>query len=516
VQSAPINIKGQQRGTVEVRYATEHRAEAEGPFLAEERELINAIGLRIGRWVEYRETQFEKDRQSSLLTHVIANAPVIIFSLDTHGVFTLAEGHGLEAMGLVAGESVGQSIVDLYGEQSNIVATVARVLDGETVVANFQKKGRSFTTVYRPSLDGAGKIVGVDAVALDITDLSEARRERDLVSEALQAAMDGVVIADPDGTIEWVNRAFTTLTGFPAEEAIGKNPRDLFKSGRHQEAFYSNLWQTITAGKVWQGRIINKRKDGTTYVEDESITPVLSPAKKIQHYIAIKRDVTELHEKEEAVREVNGRYNAIANGVADGIITANEDGAIVSVNPAVSTMSGYSADELIGRSLTTIIPARYRARHSEAFAAAASTGENRLEGKVVSFEGLRKDGSEFALELTVSMIKHGRSPIFAGILRDVSEQRLAQEALGARGREIEGLNRLFQAQLAERSSLIDSVLASCSTLASVANEVDNLAARAHSDEISSLSVRLSEIVRRMDDLMSSAHERDRAERGQWM
>ena len=90
---------------------------------------------------------------------------------------------------------------------------------------------------------------------------------------ALEAVANGVVITDPTGTMVWVNPAFTRMTGYAFDEAVGQNPR-LLRSGTHDPAFYRGLWQTILSGHVWAGEMTNRRKDGSTYVEEQTITPV--------------------------------------------------------------------------------------------------------------------------------------------------------------------------------------------------------------------------------------------------
>jgi two-component system, cell cycle sensor histidine kinase and response regulator CckA len=114
-----------------------------------------------------------------------------------------------------------------------------------------------------------------------------------LQSAALNAAANAITITDREGRIEWVNPAFTKLTGYTAEESLGRNPRELVRSGQHDQAFYSNLWETILAGRVWRGELINRHKDGTLYTESETITPVLDEQGQIGHFIAIKEDITE-------------------------------------------------------------------------------------------------------------------------------------------------------------------------------------------------------------------------------
>lgn len=117
-------------------------------------------------------------------------------------------------------------------------------------------------------------------------------RDRLLVS-ALKAVRYGVVITDIDAKIEWVNPAFEKLTGYSFNEAYGKNPSELVKSGEQEEGFYQDMWRTVLSGETWCGKITNKRKDGTLYTEELSITPVTDDKGLIRHFVGIKQDITE-------------------------------------------------------------------------------------------------------------------------------------------------------------------------------------------------------------------------------
>jgi PAS domain S-box-containing protein len=153
----------------------------------------------------------------------------------------------------------------------------------------------------------------------DISDRKAAEAELALRGIALEAAANAIVITDRDGSIQWANPAFEALTGYSRAEAIGKNPR-LLKSGEHEASFYRGLWDKILSGEVWQGEIVNRRKDGGLYTEEMTITPVLDEARAITGFIAIKSDVTErrlsrerilssLAEKEVLLREIHHRIN---------------------------------------------------------------------------------------------------------------------------------------------------------------------------------------------------------------
>ncbi|HEB72953.1 MAG TPA: PAS domain S-box protein [Nitrospirae bacterium] len=127
-------------------------------------------------------------------------------------------------------------------------------------------------------------------LAYGITSL-RTREERLRLFRAIEHSAETVIITDVDGKITYVNPAFEVITGYTPEEAIGQNPR-IQKSGRQDEAFYKNLWDTITSGKVWTGHFVNKKKDGSYYEEDATISPVPDSSGNIISFVAVKRDVT--------------------------------------------------------------------------------------------------------------------------------------------------------------------------------------------------------------------------------
>jgi len=150
---------------------------------------------------------------------------------------------------------------------------------------------------------------------------SQERRQAEallnLRTKALESAANGVVITDREGTIIWANPACTTLTGYTAAELLGHNLRVL-KAGRQNEDFYRNLWTTILEGKVWRGEITNRRKDGTLYIEEQTITPVRNARGEITSFIAIKQDVTTRRVLEEQLSQAQKMeaIGRLAGGVA--------------------------------------------------------------------------------------------------------------------------------------------------------------------------------------------------------
>lgn len=125
-----------------------------------------------------------------------------------------------------------------------------------------------------------------------------------LLGACLHATASAVVVTDSGGIIRWANPAFTELTGYGLDEVVGQTPR-ILRSGEHDEAFYQRLWETILVGQVWQGELINRRKDGSLYTEEQTITPVFDDRSNITHFIGIKQDVTHRKWAEEEIRALN-------------------------------------------------------------------------------------------------------------------------------------------------------------------------------------------------------------------
>jgi PAS domain S-box-containing protein len=126
----------------------------------------------------------------------------------------------------------------------------------------------------------------------DITARKQADAERKRLMAAIEQVGEAIVVTDAQGSIQFVNPAFERMTGYTREEAIGKNPR-ILKSSEQNELFYQNLWDTISGGKTWEGHMINKRKDGTFYAEETTISPVLGETGRIVNYVAVQHDITE-------------------------------------------------------------------------------------------------------------------------------------------------------------------------------------------------------------------------------
>ena len=174
-----------------------------------------------------------------------------------------------------------------------------------------------------PLIDEEGNIWGGMVVFRDITEFYRARDKIEVYERlhtALEQTADSVIITNRRGIIEYVNPAFETTTGFSREEAIGNTPQ-LLKSGKQDEAFYRNLWSQILQGQPFRGTIVNRRKDGSHYWAQQTITPMRDKDGNITHFVSVLKDITDLIERKEQearlllAREVQQRFYGVSASV---------------------------------------------------------------------------------------------------------------------------------------------------------------------------------------------------------
>lgn len=267
-----------------------------------------------------------------------------------------------------------------------------------------------------------GEISGYLVIVNDVRDEKAHASQQRLQLGALNAAANAIMITDVEGKIRWTNPAWSRLSGFSAEEVIGENPR-IVKSDKQDADFYQHLWSTIKSGNIWQGEIINQRKDGSQYYEFQTITPLLDEKENLEAFIAVKEDISEQKDIESALQDHAAKTQAVVDNIIDGIITIDKIGTVQSLNPAAEKMFGYRVDEVVDRNIKMLMPEPHRKQHDSYLYNYLATGIERIIGIGREVEGLRKDGSQFPLDLSVTQIERQGEIQYVGLLRDITERK---------------------------------------------------------------------------------------------
>jgi len=216
---------------------------------------------------------------------------------------------------------VGRSLDAFFApsdRRSTAVEISDRVRDGEVVESEVRRRtahGERDFHLKQVRLDTADDRVRGYAVYVDITERMERERALRGFRQAVERAGHAIIITDTDGHIEYVNPAFERITGYSREEAVGRRP-SLVSSGHQTDAFYETLWETILAGEVWQGEIVNERKDGTQYYIEQTIAPIADEHGDVERFVAINNDITSLKEYEAKLERQNERLEEFGRTVA--------------------------------------------------------------------------------------------------------------------------------------------------------------------------------------------------------
>ena len=264
----------------------------------------------------------------------------------------------------------------------------------------------------------------------DITERKEAENTIKLQTAAFESFANAIIITNIDGYIQWANSAFTHLTGYTFDEFIGKRPGELIKSGMQDADFYKTFWSTILEKKVWKGELINRRKDGTLYYEEEIITPVLDSEGNIVSFIAVKIDITDRKKIEEDFRESQEKYRGLSEASFEAIFFS-EKGVCIEQNLAAEKMFGYTTEEALTRYGTDWIVPEDR----------QMVMDNMLSGIEKPYEAtaLRKDGTTFPCVLQGRMMRYKNKDVRVTSLNDITERKQIEAALS----EIEWRFSLF-------------------------------------------------------------------------
>jgi len=349
-------------------------ADRAGAFDDRELEVLERLGRDVGHAIARVERLRRQDRYERIVEHL----PMGVYRVESDAAGTLVDANA--ALADIFGADSVDAILDHAASDfyldADDRATLCRELRAEGVVQDAELRQEtldgdriwvSVTAIRTETEDG----VYFDGVVRDITDRKRRERQRRQFRSAVEHAGHVVLITDADGTISYVNDTFEAVTGYTATEAIGQRP-SMLQSGEHDEAFYRDLWSTIGAGEVWEGEVVNERKNGDRYVIDQTIAPITEDGDTVG-FVAINRDVTARKE-----RELNLTFLKRAIDQAGiGIGTYGADGYATYVNERLAELVGTDREDLRSRHMATLDTDLDRDRFRE-YWASFDDGERRI------------------------------------------------------------------------------------------------------------------------------------------
>jgi len=220
--------------------------------------------------------------------------------------------HAEVIFGYTAKEAIGKNLIKLVvteDMQGAIDVIANRTLMGEitsNVNENLRKDGQIITCQWESNnlVNEEGEVIGSISWVLDITEQVKLQEELNYLSTVVKQESVPIMIIDIRGNIEYVNEAFTDVTGYEMDEVLGKNP-NILSSGIQSEAYYNDLWDTIRSGNVWEGEFRNKKKDDTYYITESRIFPIKNDKGTITRFCCVQKDITKEVEKDDKIREIN-------------------------------------------------------------------------------------------------------------------------------------------------------------------------------------------------------------------
>jgi len=250
-----------------------------------------------GTCVDITETK-RTDEAIRIRDTALASSKSAILLANSLGVVTYVNRAFLDLWGFSGeAEVLNRDVKEFWDPEERIAELVKTLLDqggwmGE--LRGRRKDGRRFDVeaVASLAIDDAGRTIGMMGSFVDITPRRRAESKIRRLAAAVEQVAQSVMITDTKGIIEYVNAAFTATTGYAREEVFDRTPA-ILKSGLHDPAHYERLWKTILSGQTWKGRFTNRRKDGSRYEAEATITPVRDRLGAITSFVGLEQDVTE-------------------------------------------------------------------------------------------------------------------------------------------------------------------------------------------------------------------------------
>ncbi len=293
------------------------------------------------------------------------------------------------------------------------------------------------------------------SLVTDVTERQRLEQERRKLVAAVDQSPVSIVITDRDGRIDYVNAAFSRITGYSAAEVVGDNPR-LLKSGETTQAEYEAIWAELTAGRPWSGLFRNKRKDGSLYWEQARLSPITDAQGRIVNFLGIKEDVSERIQAEQRIRDLAAHRQAILDNTPVGIAIVSFERVILEANDAFARIYGLRQAEILRENSRQLYgdPEHYADLGNRAYPLIRAGG---VFSESVAMH--HKDGTEVWVRLGGKMVDAERPDL--GVVwtaEDITAARRLEEDLKRSNAELEQFAYVASHDLRQPLRMISSYL----------------------------------------------------------
>jgi len=450
--SADIIAQGQQYGTVEVYYLEERPDSDEGPFLKEERNLVNAIAQNLGRITERKRAEQELKDSDERYKAIFDRSLYCVYVSDFEGNFLDANDAALDLLGYTREEAHSLNFASLLGEE--YIHEALKILDDvkragsreKTATVKLRKKDGDYVLVETETtlLYREGKPYAIQGIAKDITEQKRAegalKDSEEKLRTTFETMSDGIAVTDVFGNIVEVNEATVRLHGYSSrEDIIGRNALD-FIAEKDRAKAGEDLGKGIEKGSTALADYALLTADGGEVEVEASASALRDISGNTVGLIAVMRDVTERKQAEEALRASDEKMRVTFDSISDAVAVIDLEGHFAQVNEAAARMTGFTKEELVGRNvLETMIAEKDR---DKIVMDMAQTMEEGDAMGIRSYTLVTKDGREFESEFSTAVLRDSSGNIinFVGVARDVTERRQAEEERERLIREVERSN----------------------------------------------------------------------------
>ncbi|WP_461210193.1 PAS domain S-box protein [Desulfocurvus sp. DL9XJH121] len=397
---------------------------------------------------------------------VLEGAPDPLIIVDHHGRITYLNAQAEKTFGYSRRELLGMRTRRLVPEeirnihpghvrsffQRPVDEMFAQLSDAEAVVKG---GGRISVDIKLSPIQTPGGLQVIASVR-DVTAQKKAQEVIKKLSKVVDQSPVIVVITNREGIIEYVNPAFSSVTGYLPEDVLGHNPR-MLQSGKTPPEVYENLWATILDGRPWKGVFHNRKKNGEEYWESASIAPIIDKEGGITHFVAVKEDVTERMRMEETVRESEVKYRELVENASSIILKMDCEGNVTFFNEYAQEFFGYEEEEILGHNIVGTIVPRLETTGRDLGRLIAKLTRDPDQFRQIENENMCKDGTRVWVSWTNRALVDEDTGDVLGLLcvgLDITAQMHAQQERDKASRALDERNK----ELAELSNKLSKYL----------------------------------------------------------